>query len=360
MNKKWMWVLVAGLLVWNSVLTLQLSNFKTQLDNKTTEIKTINKVVTDFTTDVTKVVDGSIDKVVGVSALYNGEVFSTGSGAIYDIEGSKVIIITNNHVIEDATGITITFANGKQVDAKSLGSDLYTDLALLEVTVDFTVTPFNLGDSSLVKVGENVLAIGSPLGLEFQGSVTMGIISGTDRVVPVDLNGDNIDDWDSIVMQTDAAINPGNSGGPLINMAGDLIGITSMKIADATVEGMGFAIPINEIVPIITQLRENGKVIRPVIGISAVGVDELSNMQKSFYGIKLDQNTGILITSVTLNGPAAKAGLAKGDIILEFDGTEITSFKQFRKLLYAKDVDETVTIRYLRGEAESTTTVALQ
>jgi len=360
MNKKWMWVLIAGLLVWNSVLTLQLSNFKTQLDNKTTEIKTINKVVTDFTTDVTKVVDGSIDKVVGVSALYNGEVFSTGSGAIYDIEGSKVYIITNNHVIEDATAITITFANGKQVEAKALGSDLYTDLALLEVTVDFNVTPFNLGDSSLVKVGENVLAIGSPLGLEFQGSVTMGIISGTDRVVPVDLNGDNIDDWDSIVMQTDAAINPGNSGGPLINMAGDLIGITSMKIADATVEGMGFAIPINEIVPIISQLRENGKVIRPVIGISAVGVDELSNMQKSFYGIKLDQNTGILITSVTLNGPAAKAGLAKGDIILEFDGTEITSFKQFRKLLYAKDVDETVSIRYLRGETESTTTVALQ
>lgn len=358
--KKWVWVLIAAMVVWNSVLTIQLSQFQTQLDEKTTETKIINKVVTDFTTDVTRVVEKSLDKVVGVSALYNGEVFSTGSGAIYDVEGSKAYIITNNHVIEDATSLTVTFANGEQLEAKALGSDLYTDLALLEVDIDFTITPFSLGDSALIKVGENVLAIGSPLGLDFQGSVTMGIISGVDRIVPVDLNSDGFDDWDSLVLQTDAAINPGNSGGPLINMAGELIGITSMKIVYEEVEGMGFAIPINEIIPIIEQLRSNGKVIRPVIGISAVGIDELSNYQKSFYGIQLDLNKGLYITSITFSGPAGVAGIKKGDIILTFDGIEITTFKQFRKLLYAKKVGDPVVIRYLRDEKETEVTVTLK
>ena len=358
--KKWVWIVIAGLLIWNGILTTQLATFQKQLTEKTTETKIINKVVTDFTTNVTKVVETSLGKVVGVSALYNGKVVSTGSGAIYDVEGNKVYIITNNHVIQDATSLTVKFANGKQVDAKPLGSDLYTDLALLETTVDFTVTPFSLGDSSLVKVGENVLAIGSPLGFEFQGSVTMGIISGTDRVVPVDLNGDGIDDWDSIVLQTDAAINPGNSGGPLINMAGELIGITSMKIMDQSVEGMGFAIPINEIIPIIEQLRTNGKVIRPVLGISAVGIDEMSNAQKSFYSIQLDLKAGLYITSVTANSPAAKAGIKVGDIVTSFDGTQITTFKQFRKLLYGKKVGDRVAIKYTRDTKETEVTVTLQ
>jgi serine protease Do len=358
--KKWIWIVIAGLLIWNGILTAQLSTFQKQLAEKTTETKIINKVVTDFTTNVTKVVETSLGKVVGVSALYNGKVVSTGSGAIYDVIGKKVYVITNNHVIQDATSLTVKFANGKQVDAKALGTDLYTDLALLEATVDFTVTPFSLGDSSLVKVGENVLAIGSPLGFEFQGSVTMGIISGTDRVVPVDLNGDGIADWDSIVLQTDAAINPGNSGGPLINMAGELIGITSMKIMDQSVEGMGFAIPINEIIPIIEQLRANGKVIRPVLGISAVGIDEMTNAQKSFYGIQLDLKKGLYITMVTPSGPAAKAGIKTGDIVTIFDGTEITSFKQFRKLLYSKNVGDKVVIKYTRDGKETEISVTLQ
>ena len=353
-------ILILLLLVSNSFLGYKVL-YPTTTEPKVDENGTvIREVVTEFTTDVTKVVDTSIEKVVGVSSLYDNEVFSTGSGAIYQVTDGKVLIITNNHVIDQAQTIKVTFANGEQVDANLIGKDSFTDLALLEANVEFTVNAFKIGDSSLVKVGENVLAIGSPLGLEFQGSVTMGIISGKDRVVPVDVDGNGIDDWDSIVLQTDAAINPGNSGGPLINMSGELIGITSMKIADSSVEGMGFAIPVNEIIPIITQLQQNGKVIRPLVGISAVGLNELTVYQKSFYGIPLDQNDGLYVVSVGNASAADKAGLKPGDVITGFDKQPITSFKQFRKILYGKSVGDSVEVNYERNGKSYTVTVTLQ
>jgi serine protease Do len=348
------------LLVWNSILSYEIFSRPTESTTVTTDGTIVQQVVTEFTTDVTKVVANSIEKVVGVSSFRRGTQFSTGSGAIFDYSLGLVHIITNNHVIDGADEIRVTFANGEEIVVRLMGSDIYTDLALLEGTIDFSVLPFRLGDSSLTKVGETVLAIGSPLGLSFQGSVTQGIISGKDRVVAVDLNRDGIDDWDSIVLQTDAAINPGNSGGPLINLAGELIGITSMKIAASAVEGMGFAIPVNEIIPIITQLKENGRVIRPVVGISAVSLSELTTYQKSFYGIRLDLSQGLYVISVSQNSPAELVGINSGDIILSFDGVEITSFKDFRKRLYAKSVGDVVEVTYLRDGATISIELTLQ
>lgn len=352
-------ILILVLILSNSYLAYIVLNGQNSV-SVTDDGKVIREVVTEYTTDVTEVVDNTIEKVVGVAAMHNGAVYSSGSGAIYDVVDNKILIVTNNHVIEGNTDIEVTFANGEQLKAIILGSDALSDLALLSVEADFSVDAFTLGDSSLVKVGENVLAIGSPLGQEFQGSVTMGIISGKDRVVPVDLNSDGVDDWDSIVLQTDAAINPGNSGGPLINMAGELIGITSMKIADSSVEGMGFAIPINEIVPIITQLYENGEVTRPVIGVSAVALEELTVYQKSYYGIRLDLEQGLYIFNVTSNSPASKAGIREGDILTSFDGEEITSFKAFRKMLYSKSVGDEVVVEYERDGSSYSTSVTLQ
>lgn len=355
-------LLIAGLLVWNTVLTAEYLNVKKLLDTLeiSGEVKTIREVVTQFTTDITEVVKDSVGKVVGVSNYYQGALASTGSGAIVLNEDGAVYIVTNNHVIEEATSISVTFANGETLEAELVGADVYTDLALLKVLVDFNVTPFVLGDSALTNVGEYVLAIGSPLGLEFSGSVTMGIISGTNRIVPVDLDDDGEDDWDSIVLQTDAAINPGNSGGPLINLAGELIGITSMKIADSSVEGMGFAIPVNEMAPIIEQLKTNGKVIRPVLGITGVSVDTLTTSQKSYYGIQLDLDDGIMVVDVSQGSPAAKAGLKSNDVIISFDGQTITSFKQFRRLIYGKKVGDTVEIIYVRGTQTLTTSATLE
>ena len=355
-------LLIVGLLVWNTALTAEYLTVKKLLDTLeiSGEVKTIREVVTQFTTDITEVVEDSVGKVVGVSNYYQNSLASTGSGAIYLKEDNYVYVVTNNHVIEDATRITVTFANGETLEAELVGADVFTDLALLKVTVDFNVTPFTLGDSALTKVGEYVLAIGSPLGLEFSGSVTMGIISGTNRIIPVDLDDDGEDDWDSIVLQTDAAINPGNSGGPLINLAGEIIGITSMKIADSSVEGMGFAIPINEVVPILEQLKANGKVIRPVLGITGVSVDTLTTSQKSFYGIQLDLDDGIMVVEVSPGSPAAKAGLKSNDVIIEFDGQAITSFKQFRRLIYGKAIGDIVEITYIRGTQTLTTAATLE
>ncbi len=360
--KKYTALIIGALLIWNTVLTFQYVEVKNLLDSLelTGEVKTIREVVTEFNTDVTRTVAATVTKVVGVSNFRQAQLAATGSGAIYQFKDGNVYIITNNHVVDGATKVTVTFANGEEVDAVIVGSDRFTDLALLKVTVDFTVEPFNLGDSSLVKAGEPVLAIGSPLGFEFSGSVTMGIISGTNRIVPIDLDNDGTDDWDSIVLQTDAAINPGNSGGPLINMAGELIGITSMKIADSNVEGMGFAIPVNEIVPIIDQLMANGKVIRPLLGISAVSIKDMISAQKSFYGIQLDLDKGIMITSVQTASPAGKAGLKAKDIITTFDGVIVNNFKQFRQLLYGKAVGDEVEITYARGINTYTTTAKLE
>lgn len=353
-------VLILVLIASNSFLAYEVLKTESDPASVNEDGTIIREVVTEFSTNVTDVVEASVEKVVAVSSLYNNQVYSTGSGAIYKIQDGKILIITNNHVIDSAETIKVTFANGEQLDAILLGKDFYTDLALLEVTADFTVVPFSMGDSSLVKVGETVLAIGSPLGLEYSGSVTQGIISGKDRVVPVDLNEDGIDDWDSIVLQTDAAINPGNSGGPLINLAGELIGITSMKISNSSIEGMGFAIPVNEIVPIIEQLQTNGKVIRPLVGISAVGLDELTVYQKSFYGIRLDLEDGLYILSISDNSAADDAGIRTGDIITSFDGVPVLSFKEFRKNLYSKSVGDQVEITYERNGKVNTVTVILQ
>ncbi len=180
----------------------------------------------------------------------------TGSGVVYKIENGEAYIVTNHHVIENAEKLEVTLADGSKKEATLIGSDIWTDLAVIKVDADGIETVANFGDSEVLKQGETVIAIGNPLGLDFYGSVTVGVISGTNRAVPVDLNGDGTEDWQSEVLQTDAAINGGNSGGALVNLNGDLIGINSMKIASESVEGLGFAIPINTVIPIIQQLEE--------------------------------------------------------------------------------------------------------
>lgn len=359
MKKTGLYLMILVLVGWNIFLSLEVISLRENGGvTQTTQI--IENKVTQFTTDVTQVVEHSLEKVVGISSYRQGILFSSGSGAIYKVGSGQVMIITNNHVITNADTIEVIFANGRTFPGELMGSDIYTDLALISVAVDFSVNPFKFGDSAVSKVGEWVLAIGSPLGQEFQGSVTMGILSGKDRVVPVDLNNNGINDWDMIVLQTDAAINPGNSGGPLINLAGELIGINSMKIASDTVEGMGFSIPINEVVPIMEQLEQFGRVIRPVLGVSAVGISDLSIFQKNVYGIPLTQTGGLYVTSVVIGGPAAQAGILEGDIILQFDNVQIENFKQFRKMLYSKQVNDSVRIVVLRNNEQLSMSVRLQ
>ena len=219
---------------------------------------TVKQVNYDVKTDTTSVVEKASDSVVGVVVYKNttnnafgfGDNSSSssetqsgsGSGVVYDKTGKYTYIITNHHVIDGANKVQVVFSNNEYVDAEVVGSDEYSDVAILRCQPSFDVSVIDLGDSNLLDKGETVLAIGSPLGIQYSGTVTQGIVSATDRTVSVDLNDDNVDDWDMNVIQTDAAINPGNSGGALVNMKGELVGITNMKFSDESVEGMGFAI----------------------------------------------------------------------------------------------------------------------
>lgn len=324
--------------------------------NKNATVKNINYDISTPTTDVIKEVNSS---VVGVLVYANGTPSGSGSGVVYRVDGKTAYIITNAHVVDGAKDVQVVFSNKESVAADIVGSDTYSDIAVLKLTADFEMTAIDCGDSSLLNQGETVLAIGSPLGIEYAGTVTQGIVSGIDRTVSVDLNGDGQEDWDMNVIQTDAAINPGNSGGALVNMAGELVGITSMKLSNTSVEGMGFALPINDVITFVEQIIENGKVLRPQIGISGVSLSGYSSYQLRYYRINTDLTEGIYVTRVVANSAASKAGIQEGDIIVKFGGKEITTYKSFLTELYSKQPGDKVSVVINRDGTEKTVEVTL-
>ena len=324
--------------------------------NKNATVENVNYDVKSSTTDVIEKVNSS---VVGVLVYANGTASGSGSGVVYRVDGKTAYIITNAHVVSGATDVQVVFSNKESVNATIVGSDTYSDIAVLKLTADFDMTAIKCGDSSLLDQGETVLAIGSPLGIEYAGTVTQGIVSGIDRTVSVDLNDDGQEDWDMNVIQTDAAINPGNSGGALVNMAGELVGITSMKLSNTSVEGMGFALPIDDVITSVEQIIENGKVTRPQIGISGVSLSGYSSYQLRYYRINTDLTDGIYVSRVTSGGAASKAGIQEGDIIVKFDGKEVTTYKSFLTELYSKEPGDKVSVVVNRNGTEKTIEVTL-
>ncbi|MGG4466882.1 trypsin-like peptidase domain-containing protein [Paenibacillus alvei] len=326
-------------------------------------------VTVDVDTDVTKAVDIAADAVVGITNLQESGFWAdaseseagTGSGVIYRKSGNAAYIVTNNHVVEGASELEVTLANGKKISAELIGSDIWTDLAVLKVSSQEITKVAEFGNSDALKSGEPVIAIGNPLGLTFSGSVTQGIVSGLDRTIPVDINNDGVADWQSEVIQTDAAINPGNSGGALVNIKGQLIGINSMKISESSVEGIGLAIPINSAIPIIEDLEQNGEVQRPYMGVELESVSDIPGYyQEEALKLPKDLTTGVAIKSVSPNSPAEKAGLKELDVIVELDGEEITDLVELRKHLYTdKKVGDKLKIKYYREGKEKTTELTL-
>src|SRR5699024_3651374 len=276
-------------------------------DNQTEEVEqkkstTKNESINvDITTQITEIVEEVTPAVVGITNVQTSDEFwrqennqsaeaGTGSGVIYKKEGNKAFIITNHHVIENADSLEVILSNEITLEAELLGSDLFMDLAVLQVEADEINDVVKIGSSESIKVGEPVIAIGNPLGHMFSGSVTQGIISGKKRNIPQDFNQDGQADWQAEVIQTDAAINPGNSGGALINIKGELIGINSMKISQTVAEGIGFAIPIDDALPIIDELEREGEVTRPYLGVELYSLDEIP---KSEWHTSLELPTDI-------------------------------------------------------------------
>jgi serine protease Do len=323
----------------------------------------------DITSDVTKAVEKTSAAVVGITNIQSANFWSigdqqeagTGSGVIYKKAGGKAYIVTNYHVIEGADQLEVTLEDGTKIPAVLRGGDIWTDLAVLEVDGSQIETVAEFGNSDLLKPGEPVMAIGNPLGLEFSGSVTQGIISGLERTIPVDLNGDGYEDWQAEVIQTDAAINPGNSGGALVNIAGQVVGINSMKIAQSAVEGIGFAIPINTAIPVIEDLERYGEVKRPAMGVTLRNVNEISAYhQQETLKLPKDVTEGVVIERIVPNSPAEHAGLQELDVIVELDGEKIDNVLDLRKHLYIeKEVGDEMKVKFYRNGKLQETTIKL-
>ncbi|MGN7477714.1 S1C family serine protease [Solibacillus silvestris] len=358
-------VVVGALLLW-----LLLPSLANQLPgaNGTNSVSngssgtTISQTATEVTTDVTNAVEKVSSAVVGITNIQKAapnfwnqssgetQAVGSGSGVVYKVEKDHAFIITNYHVVEGAEQIEVTLDDGSKVEAQLVGEDMWTDLAVISIPSEGIETVAQFGDSDVLKQGETVIAIGNPLGLDFYGSVTTGVISGKDRSVPVDLNEDGVEDWSTEVLQTDAAINQGNSGGALINIAGDLVGINSMKIAQSSVEGLGFAIPINSAIPVIEQLEKHGEVQRPTMGISLVDLTEVpAYYQQQTLQLPEEVTNGVVISQIVRGSAAEKAGLQQYDVIVEMDGQKIENAIELRKHLYnEKSIGDTLQIKVYR------------
>jgi serine protease Do len=281
--------------------------------------------------------------VVGVSNFQSTQTYSgssglqeAGSGSGFIIDAKKGYIVTNNHVIDGAQKITVDLSDGRNLEAKVVGADPRTDLAVLQISDTKNLTAVKLGDSSKLEVGEPVVAIGNPGGAEFARSVTTGVVSATNRTL--DIQGEASFN----LIQTDAAINPGNSGGPLVDYQGLVIGINSAKYAQTGFEGMGFSIPITDAMPTIQQLIKSGVAKHPALLVS-------TNDQYNSYAQSNNKPQGAYIADVSANGPAAKAGILKGDVITKINNNQVQNSSDLIHELYKYNVGDKITITYTRN-----------
>ncbi|GAA0421147.1 PDZ domain-containing protein [Agaribacter marinus] len=361
-------VLIVALVLTNVIpLNQQGNNGNTASDNGNKTADVIKTLASDDANVATNIEETS-QAVVGVINMQQQSVWTesqeagTGSGIIYKKENGKAYIITNQHVVAGAKEVEIALNyEEERLNATVLGTDELTDLAVLEVDGDKITTVANMGSSKDLKVGETVVAIGNPLGMEFANTVTKGVVSGLNRSIDIDTNGDRQPDWVTEVIQTDAAINPGNSGGALVNENGAVIGINSMKIARQEVEGIGFAIPVDTALPILEQLEKDGEIKRPLIGISTAALSQVPPQYRSEIALPEDVKGGMVVADVQNGSAADKAGLQQFDVITKINGNEITSILELRQFLYSDaTVGEKVEIEYYRGGKKQTVELTLQ
>ncbi|AGV74134.1 S1C family serine protease [Lactococcus cremoris] len=299
----------------------------------------------------------------GSSSANDGlQLSSEGSGVIYKKSGGDAYVVTNYHVIAGNSSLDVLLSGGQKVKATVVGYDEYTDLAVLKISSDHVKDVATFADSSKLTIGEPAIAVGSPLGSQFANTATEGILSATSRQVT--LTQENGQTTSINAIQTDAAINPGNSGGALINIEGQVIGITQSKITttedgSTSVEGLGFAIPSNDVVNIINKLETDGKISRPALGIRMVDLSQLSTNDSSQLKLPSSVTGGVVVYSVQAGLPAASAGLKAGDVITKVGDTAVTSSTDLQSALYSHNINDTVKVTYYRDGKSATANVKL-
>lgn len=331
------------------------------LDEKQPEKNELSEqVVKNVTITETNTIKEAVEKVydsVVVIEVTTRSGTGTGSGFVYKKNDTTGYIITNHHVVDGATSVSVINSAGIRCEANVLGSDEYSDIAVLSIGAENVVSVAQIGDSTQMNLGDTVFTVGSPLGSKYQGTVTKGIVSGKDRQVTVSLtNGSFVME----VLQIDAAINPGNSGGPLVNINGEVIGVNSLKLVQDEIEGMGFAIPIELAMTSVEKLEKGEKIERPQLGVQMLDL-ESNGYLLSRYEIRLDDSitSGVVIISAESGKPAANAGLQKGDVITKLNGQTVSDSAHFKYMLYKYSVGESIVVTYIRDGKEKETTINL-
>ena len=303
--------------------------------------KTI-KDVTITDTGIADAVEKVYDSVVTVKNYVRNQLYSTGSGFVFKIDNKYGYILTNYHVISGGNEVSVVFTNNKDEKVTIVGYDEHSDIAVLAVDKSLVLATAQLGSSNNMRIGDTTFAVGTPVDSSvYSWSVTRGILSGKDRMVQVD-------NYVMSVLQTDTAINSGNSGGPLCNSNGEVIGITNMKLASSQIEGMGFAIPIEDAVKNAETIISGKKISRPYLGISIYDSNNYFN-----------NTSGVYVESVEKNGAAYNAGIKTGDKILKVNGVEIANTSYFRYQLYKYNIGDKIKITIERNGIEKTLTVTL-
>lgn len=286
-----------------------------------------------------------------------GSSMGLGSGVMFERAGDKVRIVTNNHVVDGFTKLDVVTITGEKREAVLVGSDQITDLAVLEIDGSGIKQVAEFGDSDALRAGETAIAVGNPLGLGYAPTVTKGIISWPKRTIPVALGREGEFDWEMEVIQTDAAINQGNSGGALVNLSGKVVGINTLKVADMGVEGLGFAIPINQAKTVIQALITDQKIKRPYMGVVTQDLHLFAGTED--LKIPSDVKRGVIVLEVT--GPAKDAGLKSGDVIVELDGKPVDGTLALRKYIYGyKQVGDKLDVTFYRGAKKNTLKLKLE
>ena len=335
---------------------------QTSYSNETATTKAVNKVK-DAVVSVITYSSNRQSSVFGNDETNTDpdsqQIASEGSGVIYKKNDKDAYLVTNTHVINGASKVDIRLADGTKVPGEIVGSDTFSDIAVVKISSEKVTTVAEFGDSSKLNVGETAIAIGSPLGSEYANTVTQGIISSLDRTVS--LKSEDGQAISTKAIQTDTAINPGNSGGPLVNIQGQVIGITSSKIASnggTSVEGLGFAIPSNDAQNIIKQLETDGKVTRPALGIQMVNLANVGANDLRKLNIPSSLTSGVVVRSVQSNMPA-NGHLQKYDVITKVDDKEIASSTDLQHALYTHAIGDTIKVTYYRNGKEETTSIKL-
>ena len=346
-------VLFTGALLMYGVIYMYPQKFSTVVTK-------LEKDVTVNENGIADAVDKVYDAVVVVSTYNKTSLISSGTGFVYKTDGDKSYILTNNHVISGGNKVTVTFTDGSVEEINIVGSDVYSDIAVLSVSSDKIKTVAEIGSSNDSRVGDTLFTVGAPLDNVYSWTVTRGILSGKDRMVEVSLNNSKTSDYVMKVLQTDASINSGNSGGPLCNSNGEVIGITSLKLVSSGVEGMGFAIPIEDAVSMAENIINGQNRENPYIGISMLNLSQAYYYQE-YYSVIKESNvsSGVIIVSVDSSSGAGKAGLQEKDIITKIGDTNVTSIAYLRYALYQYKTGDKVKVTYIRDGKENTAEVVL-